>query len=113
MKVKSEVAGRFKASCKASIDSAFGEVWRELLAQIRRNVYATMRAYKGVEIDVVDNCGGETWFKVDLKQLATDFIRDAGDDTDYAEFLNNAANDFEKQAKRLRKHAKMLKSQLG
>jgi len=103
----------FKTSIKDSLHSAFGEVWDEVIAQLKGDVYASLDGYAQCELRVVDGCTGEEWCSSKLSDLVTEYISDQ-DETwlgpGESEWCDAIAADMEKQAKRLRKHAAQLRS---
>jgi hypothetical protein len=108
--VRSEL---FKTSIKNSLHSAFGEVWDEVIAQLKGDVYAEIDGYAQCELRVVDGCAGEEWCSSKLSDLVTEYISDRDGtccSTVESDWCDAIAADMEKQAKRLRKHAAQLRS---
>jgi len=102
----------FKTSIKDSLHSALGEVWSEVTAQLKGDVYATLDGYDRCELRVVDGCAGEEWWTSKLSDLVTEYLSDRDgtcgpEESDWCEAI---AADMEKQANRIRKHAAQLRS---
>ena len=102
----------FKASIKDSLHAALGEVWSEVTAQLKGDVYADFGGYDHAELRVVEGCAGEEWWTSKLSDLVTEFLddRDGTCGPEESEWCDAIAADLEKQAKRLRKHATKLRS---
>ena len=108
--VRSEL---FKNSIKNSLHEAFAEVWDEMVAQLKGDVYAELDGYTQCKLRVVDGGVGEEWCSSKLSDLVTEYISDR-DGTccrqTESDWCDAIAADMEKQAKRLRKHAAQLRS---
>lgn len=110
----------FKTSIKDSLHSALGEVWDEVTAELKKDVYAELEGYAQCEVRVVDGGTEKEWCNIKLSDLVTKYISDkdgtwCGQDGTWcgpeeSDYCDAIAADMEKQAKRLRKHAAQLRS---
>jgi len=97
---------------KGGIEAAWYDEWDKVKKELRGEVYAHLRGFDEVWIEVIDGCAGETWWEIRLRDLVTELMKDRDgkyDAAEQADWHDALAADLERQATRLRKHAAKIR----